>query len=140
MGKYLGGTVLPRLLMDFVPALKSSAIFAIVADEEPTSERDFFSAGRAVQRFWLESSVLNLGFQPCQTPVIFSNYLRNNITFTENRTTIKNADKMDENYKKIFGNDISKRIVFMGRLGRSELPEFRSVRYSLDELSITKPK
>ncbi|WP_368411517.1 ThiF family adenylyltransferase [Alteromonas sp. 1_MG-2023] len=140
MGKYLGGTVVPRFLMDFVPALKSSAIFAIVADEEPTSEQDFFSAGRAVQRFWLESSVLNLGFQPCQTPVIFSNYLRNNVTFTDNRITIKNADKMDENYKNIFGDEISKKIVFMGRLGRSEVPEFRSVRYSLDELSITKPE
>lgn len=138
MGKYLGGTVVPRFLMDFVPAVKSSALFAIVADKETVTDEDYFTAGRAVQRFWLQSAVLNLGFQPCQTPVIFSEYQRRGVKFTDNTDTIKNAQKMEARFQQIFGSESTSKIVFMGRLGRTEVPKYRSVRLPLSELKITK--
>ncbi len=138
MGKYLGGTIVPRFLMDFVPAVKSSALFAIVADEEAVTDEDYFAAGRAVQRFWLQSAVLNLGFQPCQTPVIFSEYQRRGVKFTDNTDTIKNAQKMETRFQQIFGAENTSKIVFMGRLGRTEVPKYRSVRLPLSELKRTK--
>lgn len=134
MSTYLGGTILPRFLMDWLPAYKSCALFAIVAENEPTTLNEYLQAGRAIQRFWLQAAALNLGFQPAQTPVIFSEYLRRNIEFTNSKKTIKNAVKMDKEFQDIFTGNNTSNIVFMGRLGRSEAVKYRSVRLSLDEL------
>jgi hypothetical protein len=136
MAKYMGGTIVPRILMDWLPALKSNALFAIVADTPPESLDDYIAAGRAVQRFWLQAAALNLGFQPAQTPVIFAEYLRQGVKFTDNQATIDNAKKMDSKFTDIFSDTNTANIVFMGRLGRSEAVKYRSVRMSLDELSI----
>ena len=97
---------------------------------------DYIEAGRAVQRVWLMSSALKLGFQPCQTPVIFSEYLRNNICFTNNKATNDNAAKMEEKYQQIFGSENTPHIVFMGRVGQTKLPQYRSVRLATEELII----
>lgn len=134
MAKYLGGTILPRILMDWLPAFKSNALFAIVADKEPENLDDYIAAGRAVQRFWLQAAALNLGFQPAQTPVIFSEHLRKGVKFTDNQPTIRNAEKMDMKFKQIFAETDTSQIIFMGRLGRSKAVKYRSVRLSLDEL------
>jgi molybdopterin/thiamine biosynthesis adenylyltransferase len=134
MSKYLGGTILPRFLMDWFPAIKSSALFTIVAANEPQTLDDYIEAGRAVQRFWLQSAALNLGFQPTQTPVIFSEYLRRDITFTSNKITQQNAIEMDEKLKELFDSATIPKIIYMGRVGRSKKAKSRSVRLSLDEL------
>lgn len=138
--RFLGATLLPRLLLDFIPAYKSAGIFALVKDTPPSSDTDYIEAGRAVQRVWLLSSALKLGFQPCQTPVIFSEYLRNDVTFTSNTSTIKNAENMETQYRALFGQNNTAKIVFMGRVGRSPLPLYRSVRLSTEELLINRDK
>jgi len=134
LDKYLGGTITPKLLLDFSTAIKSCAHFVIVADKEPETLDDYLSAGAAVQRFWLQATELQLGFQPEQTPVIFSEYLRQNTDFTTNEFTKKNAKVMDTSFKNLIGADNVKRAVYMGRLGRTITPTSRSVRLSLDEL------
>jgi hypothetical protein len=134
MSKYLGGTILPRFLMDWLPAMKSSALFTIVAEKEPKTLDDYLNAGKAVQRFWLQSAALNLGFQPTQTPVIFSEYIRNDVNFTDNTATQQNAIKMDGKLKELFDPVVIPKIIYMGRVGRSEKVTSRSVRLSLDEL------
>ena len=134
LDKYLGGTITPKLLLDFSTAIKSCAHFVIVADKEPETLDDYLSAGAAVQRFWLQATELQLGFQPEQTPVIFSEYLRQNTDFTTNEFTKKNAKVMDTSFKNLIGADNVKRAVYMGRLGRTTTPTSRSVRLSLDEL------
>ncbi len=134
-GKYLGGTILPRILLDFLPGYKSSAIFAIKANTATKTDDDYIAAGRAVQRVWLASAALNLGFQPCQTPVIFSEYLREGVKFTSNEATQKNAKVMEEKYTQFLGVENTPNIVFMGRVGRSKTPKYRSVRLSLSELN-----
>jgi molybdopterin/thiamine biosynthesis adenylyltransferase len=134
MSKYLGGTILPRFLMDWLPAIKSSALFTIVAEKEPKTLDDYLKAGKAVQRFWLQSAALNLGFQPTQTPVIFSEYIRNDVNFTDNTDTQQNAIKMDGKLKELFDPVVIPKIIYMGRVGRSEKVTSRSVRLSLDEL------
>ncbi|WP_306023554.1 ThiF family adenylyltransferase [Paraglaciecola sp.] len=132
--KYMGGTILPRILMDWLPAIKSSSLFAIVAEREPQNVEDYIASGRAVQRFWLQAAALNLGFQPAQTPVIFSEYLRKGVKYTDNKVTTENAQKMELKFSQIFNEVNTSKIVFMGRLGRSEAVKYRSVRLSLEEL------
>jgi len=138
LDKYLGGTIAPKLLLDFSTAIKSCAHFIIVADNEPQTLEDYLAAGAAIQRFWLQATELQLGFQPEQTPVIFSEYLRNNIDFTKEEFTQKNVISIDKDFKKLIGEENVKRAVFMGRLGRTTTPTSRSVRLSLDELRYKK--
>jgi molybdopterin/thiamine biosynthesis adenylyltransferase len=137
LDKYLGGTITPKLMLDLSTSIKSCAHFVIVADDEPKSLDDYLAAGAAVQRFWLQATQLQLGFQPEQTPVIFSEYLRKHIDFTTNEFTKKNVVTIDKDFKKLIGEENVKRAVFMGRLGRTTMPTSRSVRLSLDELRYT---
>jgi hypothetical protein len=134
LDKYLGGTTVPKLLLDVATSMKSCAHFIIIADAEPKSLEDYLAAGAAMQRFWLKATQLQLGFQPEQTPVIFSEYLRNRVDFTTDEFTKKNVISIDKDFKSLIGEEKVKRAVFMGRLGRTTTPTSRSVRLSLDEL------
>jgi molybdopterin/thiamine biosynthesis adenylyltransferase len=138
LDKYLAGTVLPKLLLDFSTAIKSAAHFVIIADKEPAGLESYLEAGTAVQKFWLQATALQLGFQPEQTPVIFSEYLRTNVKFTENKKAIENAIKMDHFFKSLIGDSNASRAIFAGRMGRSTIPTSRSVRLSLEELRYVK--
>ena len=132
--KYLAGTWMPRVQLDFIPSLKSSAHFAILADTKPTTAAEYITAGRVVQKFWLTCTKLGLGFQPEQTPVIFSNYLINDINFTSDKKVIENAKKGRARFEEIVCN--SSHTVFLGRIGRSQVATSRSIRLPLDKLII----
>ena len=134
MTTYMAGTFMPRVLMDYLPSLKSSAHFIIVADKQPSDITDYISAGRAVQRFWLTSDRLGLGFQPEQTPVIFSEYLKRDVAFSTNSKALLNAKQMDASYRRLVGDDRVDRGVFMGRLGRTKPVKHRSIRLPLKKL------
>ena len=136
MNKYFAGTVLPRIQLDFIPSLKSCAHFAIQTDNETKSVDDYVAAGRALQRFWLTTAKLGLGFQPEQTPVIFSKYLRQDIKFTENEAVVLNAEKGRVMFEALVPN--AENTLFLGRLGRGQLPRSRSIRKPLKDL-ILKP-
>lgn len=131
--KYLGGTILPRLQLDFLPSLRCSTHFVITSDEEIKDAEGYINAGRATQRFWLTSAKLGLGFQPEQTPLIFARYLTKGIKFTNDRHVIENAKKGKLLLDRLV-SDINP--LFMGRLGRSPLPQSRSLRKPLSELVI----
>jgi len=132
--KYFAGTVMPRIQLDFIPSLKSCAHFAIQAENEATSIEDYINAGRAIQKFWLTTAKLGLGFQPEQTPVIFSKYLRQGIQFTSDEAVIKNANKGKAMFDDLMPH--TEKTLFLGRLGRSQLPTSRSTRKPLAELII----
>ncbi|PHR83656.1 MAG: thiamine biosynthesis protein ThiF [Colwellia sp.] len=132
--KYLAGTVMPRIQLDFIPSLKSCAHFALQTEKPITTTEEYIAAGRVLQRFWLTSARLGLGFQPEQTPVIFSKYLTNNIHFAADESVIKNAKKGKVMFEKIVKN--AENTFFLGRVGRSELPKSRSIRLPLEKLLI----
>lgn len=134
--KYLAGTIMPRIQLDFIPSLKSSAHFALQAEKPITTTEEYIAAGRVLQRFWLTTAKLGLGFQPEQTPVIFSKYLANNINFAESDAVNKNAKKGKKMFEEIVEN--SENTFFLGRVGRSELPKSRSTRLPLEKLIISK--
>ncbi|WP_077338933.1 ThiF family adenylyltransferase [Pseudocolwellia agarivorans] len=131
---FLAGTILPRIQLDFIPSLKSSAHFAIVASKAPETIEEYINAGRALQRFWLTATKLQLGFQPEQTPVIFSRYIDNDIQFTQDNDVIANANKGKAMYESLLQQP--KNTVFLGRVGRSKAPKSRSIRKPLDDLII----
>jgi len=132
--KYLAGSLLPRIQLDFIPSIKSAAHFAISTNQQPTTIQAYIMAGRAIQRFWLTTAKLGLGLQPEQTPVIFAKYLNNGISFTEDNAVIKNAYKA----KKMFENTLidNQNVVFLARVGRSEAAQSRSTRLPLDKLML----
>ena len=134
VNRYLMGTLPPRIVLDYIPSIKSCAHFAIKADKKPETIEDYIEAGRIVQRFWLTTAKLGLGFQPEQTPVIFSKYLNNGIKFTEQEDVIENARKGKAMFESIVSD--SESVHFLGRLGRTQMPKSRSTRIDLNELII----
>ena len=134
MNRYLAGTILPRLQLDIIPALACAAHFMIVADRAAQKEDDYFAAGRALQRFWLTATSLEMQFQPEMTPLIFASYARQNLPFTNSATQQAQARRLTANLEHLFGTDISRRAVFMGRIGAGLPPSARSLRRPLAEL------
>ncbi len=134
VNKYLGGTIPPRIALDFIPSLKSSAHFAISASQAPKTTADYIAAGRAIQRFWLTTAKLGLGFQPEQTPVIFSKYLREDTPFTHQESVMANARKGRDMFERIVKD--AENVCFLGRTGRCEIPKSRSTRLDLSDLII----
>lgn len=132
--RYCFGTVWAKLLMDFKTSIHCGAHFVIVAKKPPSCLEDYIDAGRAIQRFWLQASKLKLGFQPEYSPIIFSEYIRDNIAFTENESTNRNAHQVDKKFRQLIGEKQFDNAVFMGRVGYSTLPRSRTTRLSLDEL------
>jgi molybdopterin/thiamine biosynthesis adenylyltransferase len=132
--KYFAGTLMPRIQLDFIPSLKSCAHFALQAEKPLTTTEEYVEAGKVLQRLWLTTAKLGLGFQPEQTPVIFARYLNNRISFTQNRAVIQNAEKGKNMFESIVRN--SDNTVFLARVGRSELPKSRSTRLPLNKLII----
>lgn len=130
--RFLAGSFIPRLQLDLLPGLRCSAHFAIIADEAVTTTAQYVEAGRAVQRFWLTASELNLGLQPGQTPLIFARYLNNQISFCTDKSVLANAEKCANRLTEILPD--SDKAVFLGRLGRGETANARSLRLPLEAL------
>lgn len=134
VSRYLGGTLLPRIQLDWLPALYCAAHFLIVADQKPETADDYIAAGRAMQRVWLTATRLGLHAQPEMTPLIFSRYIREKRVFTKTTTVIKFCSRLAEEFCALCGKDEFERAVFCGRVGRGDPPVARSVRRPLQTL------
>lgn len=133
LNTWLGGTIAPRVMMDWLPALACAAHVAIVARHAPTTVDDYVAAGRAVQRFWLTATQLGLQHQPAITPLVFARYLRDGRPFTMHTTIVTAANVMvTELDKQLSGNTAS--VVWLGRIGIGKPVVSRSVRRSLGDL------
>jgi hypothetical protein len=137
LNRYLAGTWMPRLQLDWNPGLKCAAHFLIVADEKADSVADFLAAGRALQRFWLTSTSLSLQFQPEMTPLIFSQYVENGTAFTQDQKAQQNAKRLREHLQFLVGGEANlSRGVFMGRVGYGPAPVSRSTRLPREQLNL----
>jgi len=134
LNRFFMGTVLPRLQMDLLPGYRCGAHFMIVADRPPETLQDYLDGGRAMQRFWLTATKLNLQFQPEMTPLIFSGYADSGLRFSENEQACDRAVEVSRELKDIFGQDCVTRGVYMGRVGYGKTPTSRSIRRPLTEL------
>jgi molybdopterin/thiamine biosynthesis adenylyltransferase len=134
MNRYMAGTWLPRLQLDYLPGLKCAAHFLIVADRKLESADDFIAGGRAMQRFWLAATAVGLQFQPEMTPLIFSQYAGKELEFCEDQRAIQEAHSLRQDLGNLVGQEAIDRGVFLGRVGYGKAPRSRSLRLSLEHL------
>ncbi|MBW8073131.1 MAG: molybdopterin biosynthesis protein MoeY [Ferrovum sp.] len=133
--RYLAGTLLPRIQLDFIPGLACAAHFALVARTVPRSLRDEVEAGKALQRFWLTATQVKLQLQPEMTPLIFRRYATQGVALSAR----KNAQSLAERIafvldQEMGGKEQADRAVFMGRIGCSVPARARSTRLPLIRL------
>ncbi len=136
LNAYLGGTILPRVQMDLIPALRCAGCVAILA-REPVEDLDAYVAGgRAVQRLWLAASRLGLQHQPAMTPLIFGRYVRQGRRFTALPALQDAAGAMAKRLDSLLGGQTS-RAVWLGRIGHGERATSRSERLPLSKLILS---
>lgn len=137
MNTYLGGTLLPRLQLDLLPALNCAAHFVILAPHPLRTIDDYLAGGRAMQRFWLTATQLGLQFQPEMTPLIFASYINNGIAFTKSTRCLENAQLLTQQLQQLIGQSATQRAVCMARVGFGAAPVARSMRLPLQDLLIS---
>jgi molybdopterin/thiamine biosynthesis adenylyltransferase len=136
LNKYLAGSLIPRMELDFIPGIACAAHFLIIAEAPPESIDDYIDAGRALQRFWLTAALLDLSLQPEMTPLIFDSYVKRNIEFTSHKPSRQLAESLSTRINDIISPESTEQAVFMGRLGAGPVPAARSVRLPLDDLIV----
>lgn len=134
LNRFLAGTIMPRVQLDFMPALRCAGHFFLIADAAPKSTDDFVAAGRALQRFWLAATQQELLVQPEMTPLIFAQYDKQNLAFSESKKAIARAGEVRKDLDALLTPDIFDRTVFMGRIGAGKQPTSRSLRLPLEKL------
>jgi len=134
LNTYLGGTLAPRIQLDFLPGLACAAHFLVAARNRPVGIDDYISAGMAMQRFWLTATRLGLHLQPEMTPLIFSMYAREGRRFSVRQESLALAREVRASLEALVGTDRLDATVFMGRIGAGPTPDSRSTRLGLDRL------
>ena len=64
LNRWVGGTWMPRLQMDWLPSLRCAAHLVVMRAETPRTVDDYIESGRVVQRLWLTATGLGLQHQP----------------------------------------------------------------------------
>jgi hypothetical protein len=134
LNRYLGGSLIPRIELDWLPARNCAAHFVIIADNPPEEMDDYIAAGRAVQRFWLTATQCGAFLQPEVTPLVFNEYINNSVSFTQTPALIKDVEKVSASLQALIGNENLAKTVFMGRIGYGDQPQSRSIRFPLKKL------
>ena len=132
--RYLGGTLAPRIQMDFIPGLACGAHFVLLADRPPQDIDDYVAGGRAMQRFWLMAASLGLQLQPELTPLIFSRYAREGLPFSAQPDMNAKGPEVARQLDALIGAEAARHSVFMGRIGEGPPAAARSLRRPLDSL------
>lgn len=136
LNTYLGGTLLPRLQLDVLPALNCAAHFVIVAEQPLATTDDYVAGGQAMQRFWLTATDLGLQFQPEMTPLIFASYIYNDIAFSASPHSLEQARQLVIQMESLLGSEACRQGIYMGRVGFGPAPVARSLRLPLAQLMV----
>jgi len=119
-----------------VPGLACAGHFLLLGPERPAGVDDFVAAGGAMQRFWLTAAQLGLQLQPEMTPLIFDEYVRDEVRFSADPSMIDRARAVAAQLRSLVGEADAERAVFMGRIGAGAAPKARSVRLPLKALLV----
>lgn len=135
MNRFLLGTVPPRLQLDVLPALACAAHLMLKPVKTPEGVVDHVEAGAAMQRLWLTATHLGLHLQPEMTPVIFRWYARAGEVFSADARINDYNQRLALDFESVLlAKDPSASVVFLCRVGRSTVPESRSLRLPLERL------
>lgn len=134
--RYLTGTIVPRIELDFIPALACASHVLMHAKRSQGDDlRDHLVAGIALQRIWLTASMLGLHLQPQMTPVIFHWYTKCGRPISSTLEITDRAAKLAKQFEELGSEVPDTDFVFFCRIGRSGAPHSRSLRRSLEDLS-----
>lgn len=123
----LGGAYYAALEMDIIPGMFSSAHFTISAksDRAGMSALDVMMIGQRLQRFWLMSAQLQLGFQPGCAPLCFYAYGQSGEVFSQSKRRLKAARTLSAAVDRLYGGRAN-HVMFRGRLGHDRKAAGRS--------------
>ncbi|MCE1228354.1 MAG: molybdopterin biosynthesis protein MoeY [Firmicutes bacterium] len=136
LNRYLGGTLLPRLQLDYLPALNCAAHVLINPNVAPQRLEDWVRLGQVVQRLWLTATQHGLYLQPGMTPVIFRWYTQADRAFSALPHLKEEARVLARRFEEVVQAEPATPFGFFGRVGFSERPQSRSTRLELHELMI----
>jgi nitroreductase len=136
LNRWFGGTLAPRLELDWLPGVRCAAHFALVAARPVVNIDDHVAAGAAMQRFWLTATALGLQLQPQYTPLVFAAYARRRVPFTQVPAAQRRAALVQRMLDAILG-EAAERTVFLGRVGHGPAASARSTRLPLERLRWT---
>lgn len=137
MNTYLMGTAIPQIQLDIIPAFNCGAHFALISHQQPKLISDFIEIGKALQRFWLTATSLNLQLQPELAPVIFQHYANDNHSHINQKYQQK-LRAISTQLTDIINPLFIHNLAFIGRLGKGSVAQARSIRHPLDTLIIKK--
>lgn len=134
MNRYGGGTLMPRLQLDWWPAMRCAAHFVLLSPGTPQSDTDYVNAGRSVQRLWLAAEQLGVRLQPEFTPLVFDWYVREGATVSQVPKVQAQAQSLSRRLRTMWPDAMVDRAVFMGRVGYGPAAASRSLRQNLQSL------
>jgi hypothetical protein len=139
MNRWFGGTVMPRIQLDFLPSLLCASHFVLLAPFEFGRVATDADAGRLLQRFWLSVTSQGMLLQPEMTPLIFSRYVDSGLPFTTNAGAVRRAEEIRTTFQSLLPQGGMQRAFFVGRIGYGPAPTSRSLRLELDRLTEVPP-
>ncbi len=136
LNRYLAGTILPCIELDFIPALTCAA-HMVLRPKRPQSEpAHYVAAGGALQRMWLTVTHLGLHLQPEMTPVIFRWYGQAGMPISKKVEINSGAANLTRQFEQLTSAQREDGIAFFCRVGQSRPPHSRSLRKELRELML----
>lgn len=133
LNRWCGGTILPSLQFDLLPTLRCGAFVVAIAKQRDDSLNAQLAAGAAFQRLWLTATSLGLALQPAFSPIIFSDYARQEASCFEDPRLLVRARGLAQDWDGLLGGN-SHRAVFAARLGYATAPAARAGRLSVEQL------
>ncbi len=138
--RFLGGTVMPCLQLDFLPGFFCASHVLLWRNEALESIQDFILAGRIFQRFWLTVTQLDMLMQPEMTPMIFRLYARSGIALSASPEVNAGTLEVSERLEALTGIGPTAGIGFLARVGKGRQPQSRSTRLPIERLVISSGK
>ena len=132
--RYLGGTIIPRVQLDFIPGLACAGHVLMRPTKPVTALIDYVHAGVSLQRLWLTTTLLGLHLQPEMTPLIFRWYARAGRSFSALAAINHRAGSLAGRLENTTGSRETDNLLFLCRVGLTERPVSRSIRKATDDL------
>jgi hypothetical protein len=132
--RYLLGTVVPRVELDFLPAVFCGGHLLLRPVHSPVGLEDWLRLGMRLQRVWLTVAKEGLHLQPELTPVIFRWYARDNCHFSADPALFDEALRLSQDFEDLARCGPDEPFFFFCRIGVSAVPSSRSLRRSGERL------
>jgi molybdopterin/thiamine biosynthesis adenylyltransferase len=127
-----GGNALGMLAMRTVSTASALCLISLPG----YALRNFFEGGRAMERFWLEATNLNLAIHPLISPLyLFSRILHGEGEALEEKN-IQELQILRERFNQITGSDNNSSEVFLAKIAIADEPSLKAHRLALEDILV----